>query len=314
MFSLSPTTPPAAPDETVKDVSLASFKADVLEASKTSVVLVEFWATWCEPCKQLMPVLEKIARASNGVVRLAKLDIDRNQQIATQMGVQSVPAVFAFFQGRPLDGFAGALPAAQITAWLDEVIGKIRAAGGALGDAADDKAGLETALQQAADFLAAGDNATAHSIYTDILDMEPDNARAFAGLLRCMMAQGNTAEARGMFDAADKEITKDKAFDSVRAALELAEQASGATDSAALEAKLAADPNDHQARFDLALACYAAGKREEAVDHLLDIVRRARTWNEDAARKQLVKFFEAFGPTDALTLSARKRLSSILFS
>jgi putative thioredoxin len=310
MFSMSSSpSAPQASDDAVRDVTLASFKADVLEASKQVLVLVAFWATWDGACQQLTAVLEKIARASKGTVKLAKVDVESNQPIAQQMGVQSVPSVFAFSQGRPVDAFAGALPEAQIKAWIDQIL---KASGGAVDE---EKAGLETALKQAADFLAAKDTSMARSIYADIYDMDSANAPAYAGLVRCFIEEGELADARQMLDAAPAEMAKDKALDSVRAALELAEQAgAGAGQTAELEAKIAQNPADHQTRFDLALAYYAAGRREDAVDQLLEIVRRARTWNEDAARKQLVKFFEAFGATDPLTLSARKRLSSILFS
>jgi putative thioredoxin len=314
MFSPTPTAMPVTPAvDSVKDVDLANFVADVIEASKEAVVLVDFWATWCGPCKQLTPMLEKIARESKGAIRLAKVDIDKNQPIAQQMGVQSVPSVFAFYQGRPIDGFAGALPESQIKAWLDPIM-KQASVG-----AKDDKPDLGLAFDQAREYRDAKDFVTARAVYLDILDMEPGNAPAYAGVIRCAIEEGDIAKARQMIDAAPPEIAKDKALLPERAALELAEQAArvgqgGATTTAELEAKLVANPADHQARFDLALAFYAAGKREEAVDQLLEIVRLARTWNEDAARKQLVKFFEAFGVMDPLTISARKRLSSHLFS
>ena len=300
-------TPPT--DDPVKDVTLATFMADVIEASRTQPVIVDFWATWCGPCKQLTPVLEKLVRAAKGAVRLAKIDIDRNPEIAQQMGVQSVPAVFAFIQGRPVDGFMGALPESQIKTWIDRIL---KAAGGAAGTGDD---GLTTALQQAADFLATGDIATAQSIYADIVAEVPTNIPAYAGFLRCLLAQNNTADAQQMLDDAPADMVKDKAFAPIRTALDLAKQASAAGGATAeLQAKLQTDPADHPARFDLALAHYAKGDREQAVDELLEIVRRNRAWNDEAARKQLVKFFEAFGPTDPLTLSARKRLSSILFA
>jgi putative thioredoxin len=311
MFSsLSPTASiDQVTQDVIKDVTLATFKADVLEASKQAVVLVDFWATWCGPCKQLTPMLEKIARESKGAVRLAKIDVDKNQPIAQQMGVQSVPSVFAFVQGRPVDAFAGALPEAQIKTWVEQLV---KASGINTGD---DKAGLEIALQQAADLLAAQDISTARSIYADILDMEPGNVPSYAGLIRCLLEEKDFKAAREMFDATPPEMAKNKIFVSVRAALELAEQVGQDIGQVTeLESKLTQNPADHQARFDLALTAYAAGDREKAVDCLLEIVKRARTWNEDAARKQLVKFFEAFGATDPLTISSRKRLSSILFS
>ncbi len=310
--SLSPLAlnpaPTAAQPDPVKDVGLATFMADVIEASKQAIIVVDFWAPWCGPCKQLGPALEKVVRSYKGAVRLAKIDIDQNPEIAQQMGVQSIPAVFAFYQTRPIDGFAGALPESQIKSWIEKLI-KMTGV-----PVSPDAGGLDAALQQAAECLLAKDVPTAQAIYTDILDMEPANAAAYAGLLRCLMAMGDTAGARAMLDTAPADIAKHKDLIPVRTALELAEQ-SGKTGSVAeLQAKVEKDAADHQSRFDLAMAHYAAGSREEAVDQLLEIVRRNRGWNEDAARKQLVKFFEAFGPMDPLTVSSRKRLSSILFA
>lgn len=307
LSSLSP-VPIAATDDSVKNVDMATFVADVIEASKNALVLVDFWATWCGPCKQLTPVLEKIARESHGAVKLAKIDVDRNQPIAQQMGVQSVPSVFAFFGGRPVDGFAGALPEKQIKAWLEPLV-KNAGVGG------DEKAGLDTALAQAAEYLAEKDFVTSRAIYVDLLDIDPACAAAYAGLVRCDLDEGHLAQARQRLDAAPAAMAKDKVFDAVRAALELAEQAGqGGGEMSVLAAQVADNPADHQARFDLSLAYYAAGRREEAVDQLLEIIKQARTWNDDAARKQLVKFFEAFGLMDPLTIASRKRLSSILFS
>ncbi len=312
MPSLSPLAAapeaPAAADS-IKDVGLDNFMKDVIEASTDKIVVVDFWAPWCGPCKQLGPALEKIVRSYKGAVHMAKIDIDQNPEIAQQMRVQSIPAVFAFFRGQPVDGFMGAQTEAQIKSWLDRVI-KATGAGAQGGE----NAGLETALGQAAEFIAKGDIATAQSIYTDILDMEPMNAAAFAGLLRCIIASGEVDVAKQMLTAAPPEMAKHKALDSVRASLELAEQLPTGTSTAEFEAKLAQNPADHQARFDLAMAHYASGQKEQAVEQLLEAVRRDRNWNEQAARKQLVKLFEAFGPTDELTISARKRLSSILFS
>ena len=292
----------------VRDVSLQTFVADVIEASKAQLVIVDFWATWCGPCKQLTPVLEKLVRSYKGAVRLAKIDIDRNPHIAQQMGVQSVPAVFAFIQGRPVDGFMGGVPESQVKAWLE---GLVKSVGGvhAQGN------GLATALKQAEEYVAAKDFVTAQAIYADILDMEPANAPSYIGLMRCCVELGDLAKARQMFDQAPENVVKDKLLASVRSALELAEQAAaGAGAFAALTAQVQKNPADHQARFDLALACFGLGQREEAVEHLLEIVRSGKKWNDDAARKQLVKFFEAFGVMDPLTIAARKKLSSLLFS
>lgn len=305
-------TPAAAADNLVKDVDLSSFMKDVIEVSKTHLVLVDCWATWCGPCKQLTPILEKLVRGYKGAVRLAKLDIDRNPEIAQQMGVQSVPAVFAFFQGRPVDGFMGALPESQVKSWIDRLMGAV---GGALQPEGEDIFNAASALKQAEEFLAAKDIKMAAAVYADVLDAEPGNADAFAGMLRCLLLENKVAEAKAMLGNAAPDIAKHKALDAARTAIELADQAAASLGAAGeLEAKIAANPADHQARFDLAMAFYASGRKEEAVDHLLDIVRRDRKWNDEAARKQLVKFFEALGPVDPLTIAARKRLSSILFA
>lgn len=309
LSQLSPVPEPVNPADPVKDVGLATFMADVIEASRQRLAVVDFWATWCGPCKQLGPVLEKVVRSYNGAVLLAKIDIDRNPEIAQQMGVQSIPAVFAFFQGRPVDGFMGAIPEAQIKSWLDRLVK-------ATGSAANTGEGneIESALKQAADYISAGDHDTAQAIYIDILDRDPANAPAYAGMMRSLIAQGNVTKAKQMLEQAPPAIAKDKALDAARAALELAEQSSQGGSVTDLEIKVKQNPADHQARFDLAMAHFARGEREPAVDHLLEIVRKNRAWNEDAARKQLIKFFEVFGPTDSLTISARKRLSSIMFA
>jgi len=308
--SLSPLAQTPLPIATgvVKDVGLATFMVDVIEASKQNVILVYFWVLTAAPCKQLSALLEKVVAPYKGAVQLARVDVETNPEIAQQMGLQSVPAIFAFFQGRPVDGVQGMLPEPQIKSWVERVL---KATGAPL---SDETAGLETALQQAADFLAANDVATAQSIYTDILDMDPANAVAYAGVLRCLLALKEIDRAKQMLAKAPPAIAKDKALDSVRTALELAEQSGKAGTIDELKTKADQNLTDYQARFDLAMAYYAAGEREQAVDQLLDIVRRNRSWNEDAARKQLVKFFEAFGIMDPLTVASRKRLSSIMYS
>ena len=310
-FSLSPLAdaPRAnAPADSIKDVDLANFMVDVIETSKQNIVVVEFWSPRSTLCKQLEPLLVKVVRSYKGAIQLAKVNIDNNPEIAQQMGVQSVPAVFAFFQGRPVDGFAGALPEAQIKSWIERLLK-------ATGAEVDPNAGgLDAALKQAADFLAAKDHEKAKSIYADILEIEPMHPIAYAGFLRSLLAEGDLKGAKEMLAKVPAEISKDKAFDPIRTTIELSEQSVGGSSLKELEAKVAENPADYQARFDLAMACYAAQEKEQALDHLLEIVRLNRAWNEDAARKQLLKFFEAFGVMDPLTIAARKRLSSLLFA
>ena len=298
---------PAPAEAAAPEVDLASFMTEVVEASRERLVVVDFWTSRSPQSTQFSPVLEKAVRAYKGAVKLARCEIEKNIEIVQQMRIQSAPAVFAFFRGQPVDGFMGALPEAQIKAWIDRLMK-------AVGAEAPVGEGLDIAFTQAAEYLAKGETAMAQSIYADILEMEPNNATAYAGLLRCFMALGDIEQAKQMLEKAPDEIAKDKALEPVRAAIELAEQAGKSGSPAELEAKLAQNPADHQTRFDLALAHYAAGQKEQAVEQLLELVRRDRNWNEGSARKQLVKLFEAFGGADPLTVSARKRLSSILFS
>ncbi|MEI6557999.1 MAG: co-chaperone YbbN [Rhodospirillaceae bacterium] len=293
-------------DELVVEGSDRTFMVDVMEASRTVPVIVDFWATWCGPCKQLGPILEKLVRGAKGALKLVKIDIDRNPAIAGQLRVQSIPAVYAFYQGRPVDFFVGALPESQIKAFVDRLL---KAGGGAAGSD-----GIEEALEEAQRLLEAGDAATAGEIYSEILAHEPAHGGAYGGLVRCLIAGGTLDHAREMLEHPPEGLAKDKAVLAARAALEVAELSRSVGPLRDLRAKVANDPADHQARFDLALALFADGQREAAVDELLDIIRRDREWNEQAARKQLVKFFEVFGPTDPLTVSSRRRLSSILFS
>jgi putative thioredoxin len=294
----------AAPvnDGLIKDTTTQTFMRDVIEESKRQPVLVDFWATWCGPCKQLTPVLEKVVRNAKGKVKLAKMDIDKYPDIPGQMGIQSIPAVIAFVNGQPADGFMGALPESQVVQFLERLTkGKI--------------GGEDKDLLAAADSaLAAGDSAGAAQIYAQLLAADSGNVAAMAGLARCYIETGALDQARQTLAMVPEAKRTDAAVAAAQAALDLAEQAKSIGPVADLEAKVAANPLDHQARFDLAVALNAKGKRLEAAQQLLDIVKRDRKWNDDGARKQLVQFFEAWGPVDEATVEGRKRLSSILFS
>jgi|SRR5579871_1183241 len=300
--------PGEAPGGLIKDGDTKSFMADVIEASQQVPVIVDFWAPWCGPCKQLGPSLEKAVLAAKGAVRLVKVDIDKNQQIAAQMRIQSIPAVYAFFQGRPVDGFVGALPDSQVKAFVT----KLAEMGG--GAAGDGQAAIAEALAEADASLEAGDAGTASALFNQILAHEPGHPAATAGILRCLVAAGEMARAKELLAKVPAELQADPAIVKVKAAIELAEQSAGAVGQLAeLQAKVELNANDHQSRFDLAMALYATGKEETAIDELLEIFKRDRAWNEEAARKQLVKFFEALGPTHALTVSGRRKLSSLMF-
>ncbi len=301
--------PAAGAPAPVKDIGQKDFMAEVIEASKTVPVIVDFWAPWCGPCKTLGPMLEKAVAATKGKVRMVKVDIDKNQSIAAQMRIQSIPAVYAFKGGRPIDGFVGALPESQIKQFVQRVAG-----GGGPGGPSEEDNVIEEALAQAKDLLEAGNHAAAGNLYAQILQHDPENPQAIAGHLRCLMKSGQSEAAREMLKDLPPEIAKDPEIVAVAATLELTASGAKAGATAPLKEKVAANPADHQARFDLAMALFAENRREEAVDELLELFRRDRKWNEDAARKQLVKFFEAFGPTDPLTIAGRKRLSSLMFS
>jgi len=292
----------AAADSAVKDTTTQSFMKDVIEESKRQPVLVDFWASWCGPCKQLTPILEKAVKAAKGKVKLAKMDIDKYPDIPGQMGIQSIPAVIAFANGQPVDGFMGALPESQVIAFLERVT--------------KSKIGAEDQdMLKAADAaLAAGRPADAADIYAKVLAQDSGNIPALAGLARCYVATGNIEQAKKTLALVPEAKRNDAAVAAARAALELAEQAKAVGPVDELQKKVSANPLDHQARFDLAAALNAAGKRTEALGHLIEIVKRDRKWNDDGARKQLVQFFDAWGPTDPATVDGRKRLSSILFS
>ena len=291
-----------ATDGMVKDTTTQTFVKDVIEESKRQPVLVDFWAEWCGPCKQLGPVLEKAVRAAKGKVKLVKMDIDKHPAIPGQLGIQSIPAVFAFVNGQPVDGFLGALPESQVTAFIERIT--------------KDRIGGEERdlLKSADDALAKGDAAGAADLYAKVLAQDGGNLAALGGLARSYVRTGALDQAKQTLALVPEAKRNDPAIAAARAALEVSEQAQAVGPIADLEQKVAANPLDHQARFDLAIALNAKGRRQDAVDNLIEIVRRDRKWNDDGARKQLVQFFEAWGPTDEATVNGRKRLSSILFS
>ena len=293
---------PQAETGLIKDATEASFMADVIEASQTVPVIVDFWATWCGPCKTLGPMLEAAVTAAKGKVRMVKIDVDQNQRIAAQLRIQSIPTVYAFWQGQPVDGFQGAVPASELKAFID----RVSALGG--------DGGLADALQAAEDMLAEGAAVDAAETFAAILGEEPDNAAAYAGLVRAHLALGNLDQAEGFLAAAPAAIAKSKDLDAARAQLELARQAANAGPEAELRAAVDADPNDHQARFDLAAALLAADKPAEAVDELLELFRRDREWNDSAAKTQLFTIFDALKPQDPIVLAGRRRLSSMIFA
>ncbi len=286
----------------IKDSSTAGFARDVIEASKSALVLVDFWAAWCGPCRTLGPILEKVVKAYGGKVRLVKIDTDEHQALAGQLRIQSLPTVYAFKDGKPLDGFMGALPESQVRAFIDRM----------LGDNAGDT--LEEAMAAAEEAMASGDLQAAAEIYAAVLQEDQLNPAALAGLAKCYLKSGDLDRAEQTIALVPPDKRNTSTVEAVRAALGLARKSDEAGDAAELEARLATNPNDHQTRFDLAIALAAKGFKSEAVDHLVNIVRRQRTWNEEAARKQLVQFFEAWGPKDPVTLEGRRKLSSVLFS
>lgn len=300
LFGAGAAKKPEDTGDLIKNTTTKTFRADVLEASRKVPVLVDFWAPWCGPCKQLTPILEKAVKASRGAVRLVKMNTDEYPDVAAQLGVQSIPAVFAFKNGQPIDGFMGALPESQVRAFIQRVIGP-------------DGQG-ETGLEDAQAAFDAGDIGGAAAKFAAILQHDPENLDAIGGLAKCYIHTGD-------FDRAEQTLalippikqTSD-AYRSARAALDLAKKAGAKQDLKGLEQAIARNPQDWDSRFKLAIALNAKGQRQEALDHLFEIVRKDRAWNDDAARKQLVELFDAWGPKDPLTLSGRQRLSSLLFA
>lgn len=294
------------PKDLIKDSDTKHFRADVMEASMETPVIVDFWAPWCGPCKQLGPLIEKAVQAAKGAVKLVKINVDENQALAGQFRVQSIPAVYAFFQGRPVDGFVGAQPESQIKAF----VGKL-----AKLNPGDGSSQIEEALTHADELLHTGNVADAVAIYQEILAHEPDRAEAFAGLIRCYVRGHELGKARQFAGFVPEGAKKHAKVEAAFAELELAERAEQTKGLIPeLEGKIAANEKDFDARYQLAEALFAKGRRDEAIDHLLILIRQNRQWNEEAARKLLVKFFDILGPTDSLTLSGRRQLSSLLFS
>ena len=300
MFGMDQNGGPKA--ELIKDATEATFMQDVIEASREVPVIVDFWATWCGPCRTLGPALEAAVTAAKGKVRMVKVDVDQNQMIAAQLRIQSIPTVYAFWQGQPVDGFQGAIPASEIKKFID----KLSALAG--------DGGLAEALEAAEQMLAEGAVTDAAETFAAILGEEPENAGAYGGMVRCYLALGELDQAEAMLAAAPAAIAKAKEIEAARAQLELARQAANAGPEQELRAAVEANPQDRQARFDLALALHAAGKVEEAVDVLLDLFRLDREWNEGAAKAQLLTIFDALKPTDPIVQKGRRRLSSMIFA
>jgi len=303
--------PQAAPADLIKDSDQTKFAKDVLEASRTVPVIVDFWAPWCGPCKTLQPAIEKVVREAKGAVKLVKINIDQNQMLAQQLRIQSIPAVYAFFGGRPVDGFMGAVPESQVKQFVDRLVQAAGGAAGAEGGAGDE---LAAALEHAKQAVAENDLALAAQIYNEVHEVDPENLVAIAGLAKCHVQTGQVDQAKAMLAKVPAKDKTNAEIVAIQAAIDLAEQAKTAGPVDALKAKAAADPKDFQARLDLALAFWAGGQRQEAIDELLAMIKLDRNWNEGAARQQLLKFFEALGFTDPLAVDGRKRLSTILFS
>jgi putative thioredoxin len=299
------TTTTGAGDDVVKDGTITTFAQDVMQASQQVPVLVDFWAPWCGPCKQLTPTLEKVVRAAKGKVKLVKINIDENPELAQQLRIQSVPTVYAFWQGQPVTGFAGAQPESQVKQLVDKLI---ETAGGAAGEEGPG------ALEQAQALLEEGDFRTAAEVYSALLQEEPEKPELIGGFARALLGLDRVDDARKVLDQAPANVSQHAEITGAKAAIDLAETAGKVRDPQIVEEDLARDPDDHAARMELANALFLRGQPENAIEQLLTIVRRDRSWNDEAARKRLLTFFEALGHTHPLTVQGRRQLSSLLFS